>query len=66
MIRFSHYYGHDVWVMPARVLWVEDGGCGSRGLSAIVHLDNGDTLSLLGRAEDLQRQIAKAMESNDA
>jgi len=66
MIRFSHYYGHDVWVMPARVLWVEDGGCGSRGLCAIVSLDNGATLNLLGRAEDIQRQIAKAMESNDA
>lgn len=61
MIRFTDYYGNDVWVVPSRVLYVADGGCGSRGLSTNVVLDNGHTLNLLGRAEDVQRQIAEAL-----
>lgn len=60
MLRFRTYYDHETWIDPARVLMVEDGGCGSRGLSATVHFDNGKTVSLLGRAEDVQRRIAEA------
>lgn len=61
LLKFLHYYGHDVWIVPARVLYVEDGGCGSRGVAATVHLDNGDTISLNARAEDVQRQIVDAL-----
>jgi hypothetical protein len=61
MIRFTSYYGNDVWLVPARVLYVADGGCGSRGISTNVVLDDGRSLSLLGRAEDIQRQISEAL-----
>lgn len=60
MLRFTTYYGHDTYIDPARILMVEDGGCGSRGLSVKVHFDNGKTVSLSGRVEDVQRQIAEA------
>ena len=61
MLRFTNYYGHSVWIVPARVLYVEDGGCGSRGVAANVRLDTGETLSLNARAEDVQRQIGEAL-----
>lgn len=61
MIRFTHYYGHDIYIVPARVLYVEDGGCGSRGLSVKIRLDTGETISVSGRVDDVQSQIAKAL-----
>lgn len=61
MIRFVHYYGHDVYVVPQRVLYIEDGGCGSRGLSARIHLDTGEKISVSGRVEDVQRAISEAL-----
>ena len=61
MIRFTHYYGHDIYVVPARVLYVEDGGCGSRGLSVRIHLDTGEKISVSGRVDYVQERIAKAL-----
>lgn len=62
MLRFTHYYGHSIWVEPTRVLYVEDGGCGSRGVVANVRLDNGETVTLNARAEDVQREISEAIQ----
>lgn len=60
MIKLTHYYGHDVWIEPARVLMVSDGGCGSRGTSATVLLDTGETVSVSGWAADIVRKIDEA------
>ena len=60
MIKFTGYYGDDVWIARERVLSVRDGGCGDRGLSAIVVLDNGKTISLLGRAEEIVLKLEAA------
>lgn len=60
MIKFTGYYGDDVWIARERVLSVRDGGCGSRGVSAIVVLDNGTTISLLGWADEIVRKLEEA------
>lgn len=60
MIKLTHYYGHDIYIIPERVLWVGDGGCGSRGVSATVRLDTGETVSVLGWAETIARKIEEA------
>lgn len=60
MIKLTTYYGHDIWIDPARVLYVIDGGAGSRGVSAKVRLDTGETVDVSGWAEDITRQIEKA------
>lgn len=61
MIRFTAYYGHDIYIVPERVLYVEDGGCGSRGLACKVRLDNGETVTLNDRADRVQAVIAEAL-----
>lgn len=61
MIRFTDYYGNNVWIVPARVLFVRDGGCGSRGVLCKVHLDNGKTITLNDRADRVQQVIAEAL-----
>lgn len=61
MIKFRTYYGDDIFIVPERVLFVRDGGCGSRGVSAEVHLDNGKSVSLGAYAADVSEQIAEAL-----
>lgn len=61
MIRFTDYYGHDVYIVPARVLFVEQGSCGSRGIATHVHLDTGKKITLCDQAERVQRVIAEAL-----
>lgn len=61
MIRFHDYYGNEVYIVPARVLFVRDGCFGSRGTVAEVHLDNGKIISLGDTAERVQRVIAEAL-----
>lgn len=61
MIRFHDYYGNEVYIVPSRVLFVRDGGFGSRGTVAEVHLDNGKIISLGDTAERVQRVIAEAL-----
>lgn len=61
MLQFTHYYGHAVYIVPQRVLYVEDGGCGSRGSVANVRLDNGETVSLHDNADRVQLAIAAAL-----
>lgn len=60
MIKLTAYYGHDIWIDPDRVLYVSDGGCGSRGVSANVRLDTGETVNVLGWAEEIVRKVEKA------
>lgn len=60
MIRLTDYYGNDCWVAPARVLSVHDGGCGSRGVSTTIVFDNGKTVSVLGWAADIVKQLEKS------
>ena len=60
MIKFVGYYGDDVWIARERVLSVRDGGCGDRGVCAIVVLDNGSTVSLNARAEDVVLKLEEA------
>ena len=63
LLRFLGYHGRDVWIAPARVLYVRDGGLGSRGVATDVQFDTGDTVSLNARAEDVQRRISEALEA---
>jgi hypothetical protein len=60
VIKFTDYYGGDVWVSPDRVLVVRDGGCGSRGVSATIVLDNDKTISVSGYAADVAKKIDEA------
>lgn len=61
MIKFRTYYGDDIYIVPERVLFVRDGGCGSRGVVAEVHLDNGKIVSLGAFASDVSKQIEEAL-----
>lgn len=61
MIKFTSYYGQDVYIVPERVLFVKDGGCGSRGSVAEVHLDNGKIVSLHDTAQRVSACIAEAL-----
>lgn len=63
MIKFTSYYGQDVYIVPERVLFVKDGGCGSRGVVTEVHLDTGKIVSLNAYAADVSTQIAEALQS---
>lgn len=63
MIKLTTYYGHDIWIDPARVLYVSDGGAGSRGVSANVRLDTGETVNVSGWAEEIARKVDKAKQS---
>lgn len=60
MLKFTDYYGNDCWIAPERVLSVHDGGCGSLGVSAIVVLDTGKTVSVAGWAHKVAQKIAEA------
>jgi hypothetical protein len=61
MIPFKAYYGHSIYIVPSRVLYVEQGSCGSRGISCNVRLDTGETICLNDDAERVQRVIAEAL-----
>lgn len=54
------YYGHEAFIDPRRVLFVEDVGCGSREACVRIHFDTGKTLDVGDVASDLQRRIAEA------
>lgn len=57
-VRFTSYYGHPVYVMADRVLLIEDGGFGSRGISTVIHFDTGLKISV---GED-HRKVARRID----
>lgn len=61
MIRFRDYYDREIYIVPSRVLYVQDGGCGSRGSAVHVRLDTGETVTLHDNVERVQRAIAEAL-----
>jgi hypothetical protein len=61
MIRFTSYYGHTIYIVPQRVLYVQEGGCGSRGSSVNVRLDTGETVTLSDTVDRVQAAIAEAL-----
>lgn len=61
MIRFTDYYGNDIWVVPARVLSVSAGSCGSRGISCHVEFDNGTRITLNDDANRVATVIGEAL-----
>lgn len=60
MIKFSDYYGNDVWIAPERVLYVRDGGSGSRGVAAEIYLDDGKHITVNDQAEWVVKKLEEA------
>ena len=61
MIKFRTYYDREIWIVASRVLYVQDGGCGSRGSAVEVRLDTGETVTLHDNIDRVRQAIAEAL-----
>lgn len=56
-VRFTSYYGDTVYVAADRVLLIEDGGCGSRGVATRIIFDTGMKITVNEDHESVRRRI---------
>lgn len=59
-VRFKTYWGHTVYVAAERVLMIEEGSCGSRGVASHIVFDTGTRLTVNEDVESVRRRIDAA------
>lgn len=59
-VRFTSYSGRTVYVAAERVLMIEQGSCGSRGVAAHIVFDTGARLTVNEEADSVRRRIDAA------